>query len=230
MKEKMNHHRTISWDDIFGLAYSTQQFEKHKQINVEEKTFEALSDEMKTEQSADASVSPIASETPKKDDAPEKEVQNDSGNSETETSNSDDSMGSSTEDSTESNDDTTDDNASDKGGEGENSGEDIEAEEPISSSPDPELPKGANPNRTLNGKLKLSQEIHNLINEMESALETFEQISLKTPVVVKLRELKESTELLLDTVASVPIEDTMVRYELFVRSFRELVVKHLKIN
>lgn len=62
---------------------------------------------------------------------------------------------------------------------------------------------------------------------MESVLETFEEISLKTPVVVKLRELKESTELLLETVASVPVPDTMVRYELIVRNFQELV-KSLK--
>ncbi len=218
----------ICWDDIFGLESPTQRFENRKQNNVEEKTSEALSDELKTKQSADASVSPAPSDAPK-DEPAQPEEQNTSEKPEAAPTDSDETMDSSDGGSSEPDAEAAEDPAPEEnGGDDEMSEEPAAAEEPIASSPDPELPKGANPNRTLNGKLKLSQEIHNLINEMESALETFEQISLKNPVVVKLRELKESTELLLDTVASVPIEDTMVRYELFVRTFRELVVKHLK--
>jgi len=213
---------SINWDEVFGLT-TKQRESKYQQINVVSK--EALSDEMKTESKPDASVTPPPAQQEKAEEPTTPESEPDT-QSETDT-----------DDSTENSDTGTGDDFG--GGEGdepsgaeEGAADDSGGAEATSDmgamdSGSTEAPMGVNPNRSLNGKIKLSQEIRNLISEMESVLETFEEISLKTPVVVKLRELKESTELLLETVASVPVPDTMVRYELIVRNFHELV-KSLK--
>lgn len=221
----------INWNDVFGLEDRSQRTKNYKQNNVEGFSTEALADEMKTEQKPDSSVSETPSSQPAEDDSSATNSQNtadgdqtsqqDPAEQEENQTASDGDMGESGSDSSS---DDPDSGNPQSGGDDPADGNTGST----SDSPAPVTPQGVNPNRSINGKIKLSQEIHNLINDMESTLETFEQISLKTPVVVKLRELKDSTELLLDTVASVPIEDTMVRYELFVRNYHELIAKGLK--
>ena len=219
----------INWDNLFGLSADPQRPRIHKQDNVV--SSEALADEMDTEHKPDSSVTSAPSDEETSDgNAPEKtEGSEDPAEKPSDTDGADASEEPEASDPGEdpAGDAGDDPGADPSGGDGADAGSPAATPDPTADAQDSTTPSGVNPNRSLNGKIRLSQEIRNLIGEMESALETFEQISLKNPVVVKLRELKDATELLLDTVASVPVEDTMVRYEITVRNFSELV-KSLK--
>jgi hypothetical protein len=221
--------KPINWDSVFGLGSRVGE-KKYQQINVVAR--ETLADEASPDNtSAPPGANDIAdtldssgdSGTPPSD---ENKTSDDASFDDSSSDGGDDSGGGFSDGG------GVGDSGSDSGGDfgdgggdfGSDSSSDSSSSD-FSSSSSSDTPVGVNPNRIINGKLILSENIRDLITEIETTLDAFQKISFKNPVVVNLGELQKEIKLLLEIVPSARNEDIMVRYELYVRRYRELITK-----
>jgi len=170
---------------------------------------EALTDEMDTEY--DNSLS---------DDKEKENTKDDSADEKEDTTNADDNNQNDDELTDDMGDDTKEENENDEQnneGNKSDSGFDLGSASKL----------GPNQIKKLQGKIKLSQEIQNLISDINLMIEFLDQNPKKNLVVVKLQELKESALSLNEIVVISSLEDTMVRYELLLEQYR-LLVKNLE--
>lgn len=207
----------LDWNTVFGLA-------KSQQIN--DKSSEALADEVKKNPNGDSDVSELPS-AKNKDAEPVTNVSEETPPSESSPSADDNSEEVAPEDQGADDggsdpatlDSSSEGSESDASGEGSN---DPNAEDTEDDSKDDKEP-GKDPFREINGKIRIAENVRDLISQLESTLESLELMSVESPAVVKIGELKIAAELLLESIVGIPLEDIMFRYELMVRAFAELV-------
>ena len=108
--------------------------------------------------------------------------------------------------------------------EGDDSMGDDSSEDSTDSSPEPEKPKiaGKNPFAEVNSKDKLSIELRELKDQIDKVLKKLGQFKSNV-VVKKLIELDSIVEDALKNAYTVPIQDSMIRYSMYVVQFEDLI-------
>lgn len=91
----------------------------------------------------------------------------------------------------------------------------------------PKLEKGEHLFADINGKAKVSNELRELVTQIDRVLNAFEKIGLKNVVVNKLVELKELVKDALRIALVTNVEESLFRYSMYVKQF-DLLVASLK--
>ena len=117
----------------------------------------------------------------------------------------------------------SDEDMGDDGDEGDD-GEDDSSSNSDQNSEMPEPPKqaGSNPFADINSRERITNELQELKSEVDKALVKLEQFK-QSVLVGKLRELSGFIEDALKNTYIVKVEDSLIRYNLYVTQFEDLV-------